>query len=566
LEAKMAEGLPYNPNAFTPGVDQENLDFLEAISVGPKAYPPAPKPFLGDYRTLDTTARSMVENPSLPFEAKIQPLSYLAKIEERKKAVEDAKKAEEASDLESVANNYNSYIQMAEKLGIPKPPPPARLQSYFDAQQKAKEAEQVNDAQSLVGQRNALDANTSQANVSVSGNGFDGEYLGRLTPGYEQQKQGLKMAADAGQKKAVETASYYETLEKNLQENEARRLQNENQRQQDVDAQLREYTLLADDLKKSEVDPKKYWKDQGAFGQILGALSIGLGAYAQGRGAGPNGALQIINAAIDRDVAAQRDEIAKKKGLVDAKSNLLQMMRQKFGDDRMAEAATRSYLMETTKLKLDQIASKYQGQELQANRMQLSGALDVAMQKDAMAMQKLASEIAENKAKSANLNADKYVPGLQQYALTADAAKTLKEATKARNDVMDGVSKLKNMRAQYGSEFLNRNVVGRAKVIATDMLLKYKNIAQLGVMSDSDKELLDQLIPKDPTQFEWTGSTFAQLDEFQKIVDRGFRNLALSEGLDPSKAIQSSDIKQIQVGGETVTVMKRPDGKWEEVK
>ena len=59
------------------------------------------------------------------------------------------------------------------------------------------------------------------------------------------------------------------------------------------------------------VDPDNYWNRKGTASNILAAISVGLGSFASGmtHGATGNPALTMVNEAINRDIASQKDNI-----------------------------------------------------------------------------------------------------------------------------------------------------------------------------------------------------------------------------------------------------------------
>jgi len=540
---------------------EEELRYLKSIQAGTaKTNSVAPK-FVPDYTTAGSTAKSMIQDPQIDFSEKLPSLDYLQSIKQKKAEIDNLKKEKETYDLDNLSKNYDLYKTQAEGMGLPVPPQPKRLKEYLSA----KEKESVMASQALIQERNAADKNVSISEpvkkISAEGQVLNEPFLNALSPGYNQQRNSIDQQAKIAEDKGIQTANYYDGLQQALIENEKTRAAKETERSEAVNAQILKLDAAKNDYATSKIDPNRLWKRKGTGMQILGALMQGLTVFAAAKYNLANGdaATQIINRAIDQDIDAQKEEISTKKGVVDAENNVYQMMRQRFGDDRLAESATRQILLEGSQLKLASITSKFQGPEAKAKSAQLKGALSVEQQKDAMNFAKISGEVADTKSKAANLNADKYVPGLKQYALTADDAKELKKADSDRNSVKQGINRLKEIRTKYGSELSNRAVVAEAKTIATDMLLKYKNIAQLGVLSKSDQDLLDKLMPADPTQFEWTGSTMAQLGAFEKLVDSGFQNLSLSKGLNPGAA-SSEEVKVI--GGKTYK--KVGDNQWQE--
>jgi hypothetical protein len=121
-------------------------------------------------------------------------------------------------------------------------------------------------------------------------------------------------------------------------------------------------------------------------------------------------------------------------------------------------------------------------------------------------------------------------------AKTEQDAKDIKDATASYHNLKQGLQKMEDLRNKYGSEFLNRSAVAEGKNLSTDLLLEYKQLAKLGVLSKSDTDLLNKLIPEDPLQFEWTGSTMKKLKTLSDTIDGKLKNFADSKAVDSRKA------------------------------
>jgi hypothetical protein len=79
----------------------------------------------------------------------------------------------------------------------------------------------------------------------------------------------------------------------------------------------------------ASVDPNRIFRgDKGAAAAIGSALAVGLGAFGGALSHSPNYAQQIVSAAIDRDVAAQQDQIARRGA---AAQNTLAAIHRKYG-------------------------------------------------------------------------------------------------------------------------------------------------------------------------------------------------------------------------------------------
>ena len=86
-------------------------------------------------------------------------------------------------------------------------------------------------------------------------------------------------------------------------------------------------------------------------------------------------------------------------------------------------------------------------------------------------------------------------------ASTADDAKQLKESYVSKNNFDKKLDELIELRQKYGGEVMNREAVARGKQLSKDLLLEYKNMAKLGVLSQSDENIINAIIPEDPLAF-----------------------------------------------------------------
>lgn len=93
------------------------------------------------------------------------------------------------------------------------------------------------------------------------------------------------------------------------------------------------------------------------------------------------------------------------------------------------------------------------------------------------------------------------VPGLGQ-AITPDDAKQLKESTIAKKNFDSKINEMIALREKHkGGSVLNRTDVARGQQLSKDLLLAYKNMQKLGVLSKSDEDIINAIIPADPLQF-----------------------------------------------------------------
>lgn len=144
-----------------------------------------------------------------------------------------------------------------------------------------------------------------------------------------------------------------------------------------MNEQQRDYDAMAKEAAAARPDYGRFMRSKGALGQVTAAIASGLSAAGGALShTGGNGAMDIINASIDRDVAQQRDELANKRAGVQEKAKGLAQMRERYGDERQADMAERAKQLEIYKLKGDQIATEANSPVIAARWASTRAALD----------------------------------------------------------------------------------------------------------------------------------------------------------------------------------------------
>jgi hypothetical protein len=198
-----------------------------------------------------------------------------------------------------------------------------------------------------------------------------------LKAAYGQQQTANQQAFDVGQKQASVEAGYAQ---------EAARVAEEQRKQQQVfqthwqdamDAQMKSYQQAQDEVAKvnTTIDPNRYWAKKGTGAQVLAAISVAMGAFGASLTGGKNYAQEIINKAVDDDIDAQKHmaEMQLKKGneKVASQQTLYGMMRNRFGDDATALAATQAAALNVVAKKLEAAKSGLSSEDQKAKLAQL---------------------------------------------------------------------------------------------------------------------------------------------------------------------------------------------------
>lgn len=116
-------------------------------------------------------------------------------------------------------------------------------------------------------------------------------------------------------------------------------------------------------------------------------------------------------------------------------------------------------------------------------------------------------------------------------ARTPDDAKNLKAASELKQNFDSKLEEMIALREKHkGGAILNRDDVNRGKALSDDLLLAYKDLSKLGVMSKTDEAILRRIIPADPLQYnspisaiQGQDPTLHQMKNFKSDSDRDFQ-------------------------------------------
>ncbi len=351
----------------------------------------------------------------------------------------------------------------------------------------------------------------------------------------------------------------------------------------------REQTMMRemnkfDDLKNSvatmQEDPDRFYKSEDGstnYGKkVAAALAIAFGQFGAAMTGGPNMAMQIIEGAIDRDIESQRQSIAKARGDLSDQRGFLADLRQKGFDEQGAADAAKVAMLEDYKRQIDTTLASTKSAE---TRGAGEAEKEKATQRQHEIAAKAAESVAENEFKAvstqAGIETNRQQIGLQREQIAgskaaaaskgqADAQSlaasglaprggvmpdeaTVRKAqeTKGTIDAMRAnLSRLKTLRQENGAEITGLSGESKEmKQLATELRLQYKNLAQLGALSGGDLDMLNDMLPSDPSKI---GNVLTQLDSFGQIVDRSAAAKFKAWGLDEAKAYTPSRGKSVQ--------------------
>jgi len=185
----------------------------------------------------------------------------------------------------------------------------------------------------------------------------------------------------AAQAKAQADLKYNEEYAAGLQQQEAKRAQDEARRVDELKRGEQDFAEFSKNPPKEVLDPERYWKSKGTGGQALGMIGIllsGIATGLQGPGA-QNVALGILDKKIDADINSQKYNIDNNKDTwktqLANKKTLLGMSRDRFGDERQGELAAKSAMIGLYEQKIRTEAARFGTAEAQANAENVLAAL-----------------------------------------------------------------------------------------------------------------------------------------------------------------------------------------------
>jgi hypothetical protein len=215
----------------------------------------------------------------------------------------------------------------------------------------------------------------------------------------------------------------------------------------------REMDAIRADIAATKIDPQNYFSSAPAWAKVLSILSVGIGGFASGWSGGriPNTALAQLNAAIDRDIEAQKANLAKKRGEFGAAQGVYAQVRQKLGDDEQAYNFTRALLLNQGARAAQALAGEGRTAQIRNGAAQLSEKLrfDAEQANRQVLSLTLQQQAAERQRQAAAAFAAS--PAGRAAAAATDEARLRKERMKELKDVV-AERKLEAEYAKLGRE------------------------------------------------------------------------------------------------------------------
>lgn len=122
-------------------------------------------------------------------------------------------------------------------------------------------------------------------------------------------------------------------------------------------------------------------------------------------------------------------------------------------------------------------------------------------------------------------------------ARTIEDAKKLKDAAELKANFDNKLNEMIALREKHGGgATMNREDVNRGKQLSKDLLLAYKDMSKLGVLSMSDMSILNKIIPDDPLAYDFEpnqDSIMSNLRKFKSDTEKDFSNKLSNRLINP---------------------------------
>lgn len=320
------------------------------------------------------------------------------------------------------------------------------------------------------------------------------------------------------------------------------------QEQQDIKAKR---DALAQEVATGKINPNQYWDNMDTASRVqttIGILLSGLGAGLSRTN--QNLALEMINKNIDRDIAAQKDNLGKKE-------SLLSQYQRELGDSAAAEAAAKSHLLAVTQGQIAALSAKLgdpmiAGQAMQkiaalkAQQSQLDGKVaqgravqDLLAQanKDPKLLPQTIDAIeAVDPARAKDLRM-RLVPGVG-LAPTHEGAKAVTDMRTVNQQINNGIQRLREISKMTGKS-LSPSIRAEVETIRNTMIGALRlPITGPGAMNEGERKLLERLVPGVADIFSLDSVNRTRLDTLEKRMNDGYASALKANGL----AVPQADV------------------------
>ena len=342
-----------------------------------------------------------------------------------------------------------------------------------------------------------------------------------------------------------------------------------------VEEQMNEIKAIEQEIKDKSKDMTPF-SDKSTAQKVFMTLGFALAAVGQGvAGGDPSRILGMFLNQMDKDIARQKADLQSRRGDIQGKRTMINMLYQKFGDMRSTEFALRNAMMDEADMYLDNMMKKTQNEATRENiniakeRLKQQKLVDAAniqnmkrsriQEQQKINLMRVAEErrqvegVVKARREAAEKSGRLQVPGMRLTGERMPSEVEVKDITKARATAVNTIQKMWDMRKYVhgtapegdyssgqgvGTEIYYSREAAMAESMLTDIMLDLKEMANLGVLTGPDVELmLKQLGQMDPTGV-WKQQNREILDDVIRRMQRAWGNTARQAGYEDLEIMQ----------------------------
>lgn len=200
--------------------------------------------------------------------------------------------------------------------------------------------------------------------------------IGDMSKGIMQQQLGIEKMTNAQIAEANEIAKERARLNQQLLDRERELAEMQYRRQNAMLEAESKMQQTRQELADNKIDPDRYFLGQPGK-RLLAGIAIAFGEVGRAlTGSQTNAALNIINNAIEQDIAAQRYAREGIKERLESQRQGVADLRTRFGDEEQAIVARRIINTEMAQNKIQELADRYGTEEAQGKAQVLIGQLE----------------------------------------------------------------------------------------------------------------------------------------------------------------------------------------------
>lgn len=412
--------------------------------------------------------------------------------------------------------------------------------------------------------------------IEARSNRMDAENARSIADAAEEQKRAIKAQSEVAQTRATE-----EYAVQSQAQDQARKLEADNQTWQANHTTALQHAETAyndavTSQKNMTFDPDRFMKNMSVGTSLQSALSVALGGMGQAMIPGSrNVGLDQLNRAVEADVAQQQEVYRRAGNNVAAADNAYSRLRQQGVDHEHALAGAKNAVWEQAKTGLGVLGAKYRTPELVANAQAAMAQINQEQAKNKQVFdqgavaraasfanarhaerqfmfaqdqaawgrgqQQMSMELSERAAQQKALSSgkDREIEGWTGGAKTDAMYNKATEMVGTYQTLAPLFDKMAQWRKQHsGGTVTNMGpAVAEAEAMHSEALMEVKNLAELGVLSGNDVELVTKQIGPPPHAFFTSDKAYAaRMEEAQRFLKQKTEGKMKAWGYHPTDA------------------------------